>query len=307
MFEFTPKAYELMVSCEYRRPGNYRLYQDKAEECHHMFNVRKYYRQQFVCYTYEQAALNSTKIALENIAEALNKPRLFFSIALDSVPVAKSMDFFAVVHRSRLLPRGNKFFNVALSRIAFMVPSIDGNRPTIIKNSDFAISYQQIEEIRLPPPYSTACFDYDHDSKFDSKEACYDACVKTAIIKVTNKVPFTTISEESYKLRHVSQWDNEAGVYTQKAKGLKHKCHDECRRSMCQQKLYVTNNVQAKSNDKFQIQLFIMSKPEISVENLPRMTFSRYMVQFLSCISIWFSIDFTCFIPFTRNIIRSFE
>lgn len=51
----------------------------------------------------------------------------------------------------------------------------------ILPSNKFHVSFSELQNVLLPPPYSTQCLDYDTVGD-ESQEDCFDQC----ITKVTN-------------------------------------------------------------------------------------------------------------------------
>ena len=290
------------MRCKYRKPARAYLYSSTGDDCYAIFDVIRFFKQQFICYQLVNRD-RSLRYEYVDIIGSLQTPGLYFQISLDGDKFLHIAEFQATIHDANLQPRGNRAFSLPMSRTALTVPMPDGGKPYDVKYEEFGFTYVAIINERLKPPYKTNCKDYEQ-SPFQSQDDCIDSCMIDGLLKDLNKIPFSAVVDTVYKKYHISSEDNKQQVTKNATLWWKSRCAHECRQMACKERLYVTFFVKGGDSDHLTMSTYAMSKPLIFVRFRASMLFEQFLVQFLSVFGIWFSVDFTTLIPVFAGMLK---
>ena len=194
---------------------------------------------------------------------------------------------------------------------------IDKNAITsqIFLNS-FTYSFAIFCNFYLPAPYPPSCMDYvnNKDMVYKSQEACKDACMDQNLGNQSNKLPDSAlIPEEDVRSGKIDgnkqvfstgDYDNSSLVrlFTKYHK----LCAKTCARPNCIEKFYGTQMMDAGSSEEFFISIFSYNTLPFYTHYTPKMKFTQFLVQFLSCFGIWLTVDFTTLIAVFTQIHKFF-
>lgn len=303
IFDMTPKETAVVKSCKYRIPHRYPLQQlNNSVDCAQTFKVARYYKQQYMCYWFSPLD-TETGFMYNDVLSSLQTPGLFFEVTLDNKLFKSTLEIQAVIHDNVIIARANAF-PIVLTRKGV---NIKYNRSTYSNTlNKFALSYDMIRNIRKPAPYTTNCFIYE-GSVFDSQDDCFDKCLAAAITELMHKVPFTAVLKEPVPLKHISTVDNTNDTLQKLVFQKKIMCRQQCTQPSCDERLYATNFVRKEMSQDLVFSVYVMSDPPKTTRYKERMSFSEYLVQFLSCFGIWYTIDFTTLITAVEVFARFYR
>ena len=191
IIEFTPRVEGLCVNCLVRYPNSYTLHDFNGTQCLTQFTIRKYYIQEFICYTFHQSepSTNAT-YDYRNIAYSLTYSGVFYGLILNKSLVNTAENCKALIHIG--------YPDLPVSSITF-APTFNRKfekATNSAKYNLFHLTYYHITKKLLKPPFTTNCRDYRYELGY-IRTSCIDTCYTRTIKEELEKRPFTVIENGS--------------------------------------------------------------------------------------------------------------
>ncbi|KAI1286181.1 hypothetical protein HDE_11182 [Halotydeus destructor] len=281
MADSTPKMEGLIDYCRIREANGFRLsFSNSSQECEQMFDLRKYIKQNYVCYSFD---LNGSILDFKvyHITNSLRFPK-FYMIQLKSN--FKGADYYFMHisdHKLRDHGRSDSF----TEQFRALNESGYGGHNYV------SLTYKSFRSGKLPPPYDTNCRDYSKDPKFQSSSDCFDHCVRKLIVEALDVLPFSIAIYDEPEIQIISerQLDNETLRKT--LDGAESFCTRKCPSANCMSTDYTPVIMSSAGQQKPALDLYITNEPETTVDFLPKQLMVDVTVYILSCIGFWFGFS----------------
>ena len=337
IFEITPSNMSIILNCRYKTKDSFQLHSNNREECYKFYQVMKFQKLHKLCY--DIRARSFLLYPLIIVKEGLEEPGTFESFTFNIDLFQNVTSFFVAIHSHDVTPRGSNLFPSYVSRIgAEYIVTSSSNRSSVVNTTttygeqDFKIEKTVITSRLLLnkfkfafnifynlyqlPPYPPNCFDYvtNKHSKYRSQDSCKDACLQQNLRNMSDRVPDNSlIREEDIKLGII---DGSKSVFSSKDysnttlinlfKKYRDFCSSICQKD-CMDKFYETYNMDSETSDDFIITIFPYKALPFYTYYNPKLFFSQFLIQFLSCFGIWLTVDFTSLIGVFTQIDRFFR
>lgn len=282
LFEFTPSEENVLSECIVRNPGYYSYRRLFESNCSNMFEVSKFFIQEFICYRFK-LIINDGQHQFRNPAYALTYPNSLFILTLNTTNFMESDSIKAIVHASESYPTRS----VAFSPVIFR----EYNRTT--KQADFNyfdLTYMYIVHDRLPYPYTTDCRDYSSD-KLDNRLACVNNCLRDACIAAFNKIPFTVITSTPDDIKPISPLDIANETFSVQLRAIEKECIGKCSKMDCNERYAVTKVTSQPDNGEIQFVVNVPREPSYRVSYRAIMKMVEFLTYVFSCVGTWFGLS----------------
>ena len=105
IFEYTPKTSDMIAACSIRLNSTRIKSKARKESCLEMFNVTKYYTQEYVCYLIDPIQID---IAYQTYSTTIESNGEVYDVTLN-MSISKKMKFFkAIIHSRKVSPYYSK-------------------------------------------------------------------------------------------------------------------------------------------------------------------------------------------------------
>ncbi|KAI1281974.1 hypothetical protein HDE_13132 [Halotydeus destructor] len=277
IFRLTPEPADILQACRFRTPDTFDLVKSTLQDCYNVFDIGKYFRQQFMCYAFRMKDPD-LRFQYQDILNSLSRPGLFVQVTLDLGQFNRTTHSQMFIHSNDKFPRGRKSFPARVAR------KFDNH---------FSFDYVLMTNYRLEPPYTTMCLNWPKVTGYDSREDCVDRCLIVKTQNTLGKAPFVAIIAEPLDSYHSSTEDSRNVTFSNALKHLRGECDQICSMANCIERLHVTNFIRAQSTTNLRFSVFALSKPPLDISFAASMSLATFLIQFLSCFGIWFTVDFT--------------
>ena len=321
LFDVTPGTDEVMLQCLYRIKGSYLVY---VHQCKRAFRITKYFYLQYICYQFKQRL---TKI--KDPTSPVSKDKRYMhnnesnherngrkSIIIDDDPFQYNLVAHSLQYQGLFLDimlKKDIFDNVTVFSVQFStvneIPQGTNSFPAIVLgrtktvNSDsdfinrrFFVSYQEVRNHYLPPPYETKCRDYSKTSIYSSSIDCKENCILLKVIKELNHIPQSSIFVDGYigegaaeaNLPLIHETDMQNETFSSIFFSIIRSCFLKCSRLDCIETLIVTQKQRAEpSTTKYSLKLLVPYGPSILNVTRPKLTIVQFMHLLLNSWSFW--------------------
>jgi len=289
IFGYTPDSSTIFNQCLVRKPDEYDVRFLKPTDCRTMFNITKFYLQEYICYRSKLHA-NGT-YNYQTTGSALAFPGMAFEISFRLDLFGKNQIVVPVIEAPDKYPQTSMYFGPEMRRF----DTIDQSTP----NNYFYLSYLFIDNKRLPAPYETKCVDYGIDrNQYD----CNKACVVMATLQKWNRLPFTELirENESFPIdkQLIHNWDFNSSSFKQDLSIIESTCGDKCKNIDCETRVFMTQaKYIGKRTENIAFRVNLPSNSNFHVLYLPMMLFYEYLTYVLSSLGIWFGVSVFGVIP----------
>ena len=161
------------------------------------------------------------------------------------------------------------------------------------------LGFKQYTEKLLPPPYSTACYDYSITKGIDNKGHCYQKCLLKKM-KPHEVYPFdVVISPDKHNLtwkRFVPPEYPDNVAFMKQTQDYREDCRKKCRHD-CHRSIYVPITESIGKNDVLSLVLYASREPNVRIKAQPTLGFIDFATYILSCVGFWFSWSPVSLIP----------
>ena len=288
IFKFSPSSMSIMEDCSVRIPGQEVMKQMSSSGCRAMFEVKKFFIQEYVCYSSVMTV--SGNYDYQKVGSSLNYPGTLYEIhfRLDLFKINQVL--VPIVHRSDSLPTTSIYFAPRLHRF----DTQEGSHP----KNHFFLSYFSIQYNRLPTPYATKCSNY----KIDQPD-CNKQCKIRAMLRNHNSLPFTELIHEietfptNKRILSYDDFNNRTLVLNlahidQKFKLL-------CKNLDCKSEITMTRTKYiGEKVETIAFRVNIPNFPNYYVTYIPMMLFYEYVTYVLSALGVWFGMSIFDLNPF---------
>ncbi|KAI1305848.1 hypothetical protein HDE_01195 [Halotydeus destructor] len=281
LFNFTAPAEGLIKNCTIKYSGSYGQATALSELCHELITVRKFLKQQYVCYSFTIDDQN--KFYRSHITNARKPPRFYEVFLSKSFPRSRFVVFF--VHDRSLDFYGlSDSFSEHFRHIANST-SGSGSANAII------LSYKRFKTTSLPAPYKTNCFNYSLIG-YQSKDHCSEDCVIKETLRDTGRLPFSVaLYDANLTTMVIQQVDIENGSYTRLLNQMDAVCTSKCPWSDCHANDHVAVILTSFASLDLGFELYLTNEPYVITEHKARQMLIDYVSFILSCISFWFGFS----------------
>lgn len=338
IFDLTPSNDTIIKSCRYKTNDSFSLHSKDIEDCLKRYSIKKYQKLHKLCYD-----IRSRKYWLylvNRVKQGLEEPGTFESFHMDIDKFKNVTSFNLVITNHATEPRGSNLFPSYVSRngqdylivsmknrsLVMDVDSLSNDSEPVyhidktvessqLKLNEFTFTFAIYVNWFQPPPYSN-CFDYvsHKESRFRSKDHCKDICLYYSVANISNKLPDKVlITEDNVRSKVVdgtrkivSKSDYTNTTLMKFFAEFEKVCSEKCRPE-CIDKFYETRSMDSETSNDFTIKLFSYHTLPFYTHYYPRIIFSQFLIQFLSCFGIWLTIDFTTLISFYVKIDQFFR
>lgn len=286
VFKLTPSPEQFMkAGChvDFHDTDNSYLKQSIDNDCALVFDVIKYYKEKFMCYTLRFKPSHNTRgYKYSHISNAFTLSKGFYLLEFPDNQFDNVTLFLFVITSAHQLPRGTSdTFN-------YMARHVNSDKAKI---QSYAFNYGRLVTTLLPPPYETNCHDYTREN-YESQAHCYDACFTNSTVKKLNKLPFTALIENPYNIHHLGKQDIKDKVVKDRIIQLEDACEQLCSRPDCEEETFISKIVaEQRVSNNIRLILVIPNEPDIIAVAEPLLTAVDFITYILSCISFWFGFS----------------
>ena len=296
IFKYTPPVSVIFSQCVVRYPGDYDTSFFKPSECASAFNVSKYYVQEMICYKIK--LISNGRYHYGTTSSALAYPGMAFEFGFDMKTFGEGPLVLPVVHQSERWPSSSMYFAPQIRRFSPVTNST--NR----KDNYFFLTYQCIDNKRLPYPYKTNCDTYELIG--GSQDWCYKACLVKKTLENFNRFPFTEFIKESDSIdmnkKLINNFDWNDQNFTKSLKSYEAECNRKCNQLDCEERFYLTKKEWSGSFEtSIAFRVNLPSNPNYSIIYQPMMLFYEYATYVLSCLGIWWGVSIYSVNPYRRR------
>ena len=282
MFEFTPKTRELMSLCFYRIKDGFILSLfPSISVCQELFEVDRYFAQQYMCYIVRP----KFPFSLANARAALTSPSTLFGYTLGPKFAGVNKMLVSIFYGSY------PFVAQHYSSIIYRLIDYDHLIPYY---RSIRFTYYWFMRHLLPPPYDTMCHDRDkcmHDC-WQSLES------KIGSVFYDRIVPETEDTQQQFNLDRcvVSYDDMDNQTIRQLLRKGTCECDDRCRGMWCNYDYSVTqldaSRTSLKNNESLSVYAKSERAPGVLAISLPRIDVMAFLVYLSNCLEIWLGVHF---------------
>lgn len=282
ILSLTPPVNNSIQSCEFRRPGSYKLFGFLTpRECLQNFNVVKFFILEYICYKYTFDPLRNEETVPGNtfVPQGAHSEPVFSLQELANSPAAAGeifrlippsiFDFMLLskflLHPSGRFPYKEVEYAVVMESNRLIGRNKNGGQETdpILATGKYSLTYFTLQIVRLPPPFINRCRNYSEIDR-QSRTDCHQRCVKNKSENTFGKIPFSSIETRDVKKQSLSYNDIQDGDTVKKLYKLYEECDAECERKDCDEYTYFTRTSYRFVNIPFSL------KKIFTLKNIPR-------------------------------------
>ena len=291
IFEKTPPTTNLILNCLHRLPFSYEVMELNGTDCSDLFNITKYFVQEFICYKFRHSEqVSETLFNYQQIAFSLRYPGLFYGLGINPDSIEGANFLKIIVHRNRSYPHDSMAFSPTFYRVA--------NKQPKYNNAKVVYTYLTIH--LLPPPYQTDCREYLPVGK--GRKECINDCIQKKVLELKGKYFFGKLLIEPVAEKILSEHDLRNKTFEDALDKLEDKCiYTICRQQACDDRYYLTTVQKEDSSDTndFTLELNAPNAALTTVRHLPMMGYPELFVYIASSTTTWFSVSFLSLSPKT--------
>jgi hypothetical protein len=280
MFEYTPKADEIISGC-FLRPSDWTFLTVSNSSCSTYFTVTRYMTQEFMCYTFEP--IRSKKLKTDAATLSHFKQFTVYDVAL--AEIFRKADHVIPITFVGRYPYVSRSFTDALILVKDnMTPEY--NLINISPN-DYSIRL-------LEKPYVDACINKRPDLYHECRRECLMSLFEDhEKIPVTEFLPEDMQSVLNYDLPPITTFDLEDPEVEENVRWMYKECHDKCYFNPCLM-LYTKTTIRTLVFKDFPLILASMTPTEADVksESQATMSFVEYFSFICGCFGTWFGVSF---------------
>ena len=284
IFDYTPKASDVIDSCIYR-PDDWTISFGDADHCGRLFNVSRFMMQEMMCYAIH--SLNS------------------FQLQRTSV----TLSTFYKCHVYELL------FNQKLASAVIVnaIASPDGTLPWLSREYSSPLAVKSCGEVthnflfvtpssthmhKLPPPYDTHCVDMVLDEMYE----CTRRCLLDRLASQGKAPTWSILHEREGQLYPITQVDMRNRSKRDTFTSADRDCNRACAFAPCDVTYTRTSTTPAMRQETILgFALKSPPQPDTLMQFHATMSFIDYFSFVSSCFGTWFGISFLSLDPFRRR------
>ncbi|KAI1289874.1 hypothetical protein HDE_08299 [Halotydeus destructor] len=203
-----------------------------CEECYKIFDVKKFFRQEYICYKFEASKYNESVYDLIRVRAAVSHPNVLFTLVLPTSLFNETRDLKAIVHHEKFPGKSSNY----------AIPMKRKDKHGILQNNRYAVTFTFTNIYRLPAPFRTRCRNFTKDGYVHSDD-CERRCVTGLTKKRFDKVPFAYMQMKKLDKKIIQQHDLRnvtlKAMYTQ----IERYCSDRCEQTDCYEHFTMTTLV----------------------------------------------------------------
>lgn len=295
IFKFTPNISELWIRCLSRKVHDYNVLNTNSSECNQVFSIRKFYVQEYICYSFHQLKSENATYEFRNIAFSLAFPGVFYGLIFENNgSLARAEYCRAVVHAVNVLPTDSLSLSPGFYRKW-------EEKKKGAKYNNFQVGYYQLFKKLLPFPFQTNCRDYDLEG-LSNQNDCVNNCMNISSVKMFNKIPFSIFQAFPIPLQHINTGDLANDTFTDLLKEAESKCFESCDQMDCDDSYtlsQIMKEEKANGGDGLSFMINAPRQPSFTVTHRPLMPITDYLVYVLSCFGTWFGLSVLSLNPFS--------
>lgn len=220
------------------------------------------------------------KFSHYSLAYALRFPSLYFEIELRNQLFGPAQIVKVILHDG-----GYPDTSAAYAPVLPRKYNIKTKKALI---SAFRSTYKSVSIVRLPPPYPTMCVqDSAEETDFSTSLLCTARCLTNYSIGEFNKWPFSVLSINPVKYKHLSVFDltnstSSASLYT-----MREMCQTKCNIPDCKEDYTITNTIGEAHDGGLVFSVSVPREPSFKVVFKPKLPLAEFTVYVLSCVGTW--------------------
>ena len=283
LFDYTPSSSQLFTDSFIRHPGQYEVKFLDEFETRSVFDVSKYFTQDYICYRIQVVSTKTVAYDYDRVLKSMNYPGAAYEIGLNFSAISKATAILPVVHAADDLPYYSRFFATKISRFNQQM-----------ETPLFYLTSEKISIRKLKAPYPTDCD--GQVSGIDDLPERITGCLINQTLESFGKLPFTNIIMESRQhLDHPILNSVDLLADKNMSTGLT-TVEDFCQRLLPKPECYVfmfyTSIVdKSTGKDTMSFRVNLPNRPEVKISFQPMTQFFDYVTYVLSCLGTWIGIS----------------
>lgn len=285
-FKFTPSNTSILnrnTGCNARYPGKLAIeFPDPtAEECHEMFDIRKYIHRSMMCYLFTLKTTGQDLYA-EEYSLSPESSGLIYRVNLNE-KIFGDVDFYSMfLHGNETSKLYDSMFSP--KRYYFLTPNVTYD----LLNID--ITFSSVTKTNLKSPYDTGCNDIPG---YSSSAEYFFAQLRDKVMKEMGYVDSFTAIRENYPYPLLSVVD-----FKNKSLGLPN-VRDIA--PFCKSHYYVSRTM-IGSGKQMKVGIFWPEDNSITVNHIADQALIDYIIYICSSIGIWFGLSFCSLIDLFNGV-----
>ncbi|KAI1286231.1 hypothetical protein HDE_11164 [Halotydeus destructor] len=280
MYEATPKTDGLIDSCSVREQHSYKVKGLETKECEQFFDVIKYIKQRYVCYSFDLKD-NVLDFMVHHVTNSLYSPR-FYRVKL-TAKFSGAAYFFLHVSYHKLRDHGKSQSFTEQFRSLNQSGYGDHNYVTL--------TYKSFRSRKLSAPYDTKCRDYSQDPDFESSSDCFEQCVRFKMVEALDELPFSIAIYDEAELQLITRQQLKNETISKTLDSAEELCIAKCASASCLSTEYTPVIISSAGHDRPYLDLYITNEPETAVAYLAKHTLVDVTVYVLSSLGFWFGFS----------------
>lgn len=137
--------------------------------------------------------------------------------------------------------------------------------------------------------YQTDCMDYQQLG-LTSKDYCFGDCLTNNVMNQLNRVPYSSIIRELFRMKPVSYDDDENETCNAMFEDLRNVCKAMCNKKDCDYTLRVTT-ADVDSRSRFSVEADSPIRPSYIITYKETLLLHETIIYVLSCLGFWFGVS----------------
>ena len=277
IFDYTPDTEHAIADCTFR-PDAWSIRSGEAEICRQIFNVSKFFTQEYMCYKIRerQPELKHMQSATRSTYSKSSMFTIYMNSSLNNA------DFVSPILFQGKMPTESRHHAPLLG---FLRDRSEKAKKTL---AFLYLTPADVMHQLLESPYDTKCVNVDEDSLGD--------CMLDCLVKgfaPFDRVPGYELLEKKYKLKPLSTADVMDPTKGPVIEKIHEDCDAGCRFKSCKGGFTVTHTRQRQAEESaIGFSLTAPINPRIDLTAQPTMFFVEFFSFLCSCFGTWFGISF---------------
>lgn len=288
IFALTPPENETIMSCGLRDNLTNRIDFKDRQGCRNLLKIRKFYTQQFICYSISQA--NRIEYLIEMVAHSIKFAYNFFNIRLSSA--FDNMNIVLPIAYYGEAP----FLSRTFSSYYFFEKRKSSTDPGYVS---VKIGFDLVAARLLEAPYDTKC------QRNMRKYHCVRNCMRREMAKF-NLAPASEMHFDPIDMRHVTDEDLKNPTLGPAIVQAEVRCLKLCYSSDCNFNYSITHTVIFFEKEEAFDRFFKVDTPQRPITKLvadPRVTFEQFFIYITSLMGVWFGLSVAAMNPFKSRLV----
>ncbi|KAI1304878.1 hypothetical protein HDE_01664 [Halotydeus destructor] len=291
LFNMSASTKDMFETCSMRYTGDPGWIEYYGRECNAIFEVTRFFTQEYLCYKVAPRANISTDYNYENVASTMWASGMTYEVGFNNSRFDSSYLTVPVIHQlSEVLPAVSIYFAPQIIRR-------DRTRNDIGGTNYFLMTYSSIGNYMKPPPYDTNCSDYEEPGLFiKSRQGCYSQCLINHTLTGLNKFPYSVITSEdldyNFDRRHITYKDIEDEKVQSKLSEYEKLCDSICLMPNCRE-VFTLTELRFSDNraDSIFYRMEIPRSPNFDIYHYTKVPLNAFILYILSCFGTWLGIN----------------